>query len=70
MWVTPKIYIKSFTLPDLSKSSLSIFFVDDTVMFINGNTLSGLAEYLDEDLMNMEDWLRWDISPQNQIEPW
>ena len=50
------IYIND--LATVSRNSLPILFADDTNIFLTGKNLSEMTEFLNEDLVNIEEWLR------------
>ena len=50
------IYIND--LATVSRNCLPILFADDTNIFLTGKNLSELTEFLNEDLVNIEEWLR------------
>ena len=50
------IYIND--LATVSRNCLPILFADDTNIFLTGKNLSELTEFPNEDLVNIEEWLR------------
>ena len=50
------IYIND--LATVSRNSVPILFSDDTNLFLTGKNISELTEFLNEDLVNIEEWLR------------